>query len=411
MKRQGLLLLLLCVAPWCYAQQGELPYRDQIFVDHLKTIQLQSNDKERSLPVITLGGTSTLQFSFDDLQGGSKRYRYSIQHCSADWRPSNLSPLVFSSGFADDLIDDYQYASATLQKYTHYKLTLPNERVKMKISGNYLLTIYDDAAPTKALITQRFYVTSNQVQVIPEVKPNADVSTRPTHQKIDLTLHTGQLRVQSPLLDIKTRVMQNANPLTTQVPGRPSFVSASQIAYKDIQSNLFEGGNEFRRLDLRRQSNAPVSIHDENRNKPRYSTQPDEDGRFFIGNINDRDKNTESDYVEVDLELKSAQPQVKGTVYIVGQFNQYRLDPDNALTYHAASSSYTSRLLLKQGVYDYQYVWKPDQKNATMTPFEGSYYETRNSYQVLVYYRKPAGRWDELVGYFNIQTDTAPAGQ
>jgi len=31
--------------------------------------------------------------------------------------------------------------------------------------------------------------------------------------------------------------------------------------------------------------------------------------------------------------------------------------------------------------------------------FEGSYFETENNYQLLVYYHPPTARWEELVGY------------
>jgi hypothetical protein len=60
---------------------------------------------------------------------------------------------------------------------------------------------------------------------------------------------------------------------------------------------------------------------------------------------------------------------------------------------------------LKQGVYDYEYIWVP---RATGIPddttFEGSYFETENDYQVLVYYRRTGARWDELVGYRLVNT-------
>jgi hypothetical protein len=56
--------------------------------------------------------------------------------------------------------------------------------------------------------------------------------------------------------------------------------------------------------------------------------------------------------------------------------------------------------LLKHGYYNYIYVYVPqgsevaDHKN-----IEGSFWETENNYQILVYYRAMAGRFDRLIGY------------
>ena len=59
---------------------------------------------------------------------------------------------------------------------------------------------------------------------------------------------------------------------------------------------------------------------------------------------------------------------------------------------------------VKQGVYDYQYVWLAADGVLNNTYFEGSHIETENNYQILVYYRKPGGRWDELVGFTQLNS-------
>ena len=60
--------------------------------------------------------------------------------------------------------------------------------------------------------------------------------------------------------------------------------------------------------------------------------------------------------------------------------------------------------MLKQGLYDFKYIWVDDEGKIDDTVFEGSFFQTENSYQVLVYYRKPGSRWDELVGFSNINS-------
>jgi hypothetical protein len=90
----------------------------------------------------------------------------------------------------------------------------------------------------------------------------------------------------------------------------------------------------------------------------------------------------------------------EGSAFVVGQFNDFRLDDASRMDYDASKGRFYTDLLLKQGVYDYAYVWadtrtgKPDD-----TVIEGTHFETENEYQLLVYYRPVGARWDELVGF------------
>ena len=55
--------------------------------------------------------------------------------------------------------------------------------------------------------------------------------------------------------------------------------------------------------------------------------------------------------------------------------------------------------MLKMGYYSYQYVLIDDDGQPAIMPTEGSYFQTENQYQALVYYRAPGGRADLLLGY------------
>ncbi|WP_432713561.1 DUF5103 domain-containing protein [Pedobacter sp.] len=404
-----LLFLLLACTQFAMAQQSQL-----------QTVQCYNAQKEQSLPVIALSSTEQLLFSFDDLQGGSKNYSYAVEHYTADWQPSGLSTVDYVMSFAGDRLTDFQYSSGTLQKYTHYNLTLPNEQVKFKISGNYLLKVYENGNTNKPLLSQRFYVVDNKVYIKAEVKPTALVEERNSSQKVNFTIAHPQLSIQQPQQDLKIRVMQNGNPHSAIVNNKPSFVQPGLLTYNDLQSYIFKGGNEFRKFDTRslRSPGAQVKeilkdslttavlLTDQSRHTQKYSSQFDENGIYYIRNQDGRDNQTESDYVNVQFTLKAPLTQ-PAEVYVYGRFNDFRLDQHSKLHYNAAKKSYQTNLLLKQGVYDYQYVSKDAATGMlSSTSLEGSFYETGNTYQVFVYFRKPGSRYDQLIGYFNTQTDT-----
>lgn len=411
MKRtSGLLFLLVTLLGQAFGQR-QFDYQNTVYLPQVKTVQCYNSQKEQSMPVINLKSNERLVFSFDDLDGGTKNYRYTIEHCTSDWKSSNLSSIDYLNGFTDDRINDYSYSSTTLQKYTHYQLQLPNDQVSPKIAGNYLLKVYLDNDQNKPVISQRFYVVSSQVNVQMEVVPSTQVSRLQRNQKVNFSIFHS-VPIQNPFTDIKAVVMQNGIPELSFLNQKPSYVKPGELVYNDPETNDFPGGNEFRKVDIRsiryktaqvqdliRDTSVQVVLFKDQVATGKYSSQFDENGNFFIRNSDGRDENTESDYANVLFSLEAPAPEA-GDVYVVGRFNNYRLSAENKMLYDPERKSYIKQIKLKQGLYDYKYFYRAASSGTVDTvKLEGSYFEAENAYQVFVYYRKPGVRWEELIGY------------
>ncbi|MFR9260030.1 MAG: type IX secretion system plug protein domain-containing protein [Bacteroides cellulosilyticus] len=66
--------------------------------------------------------------------------------------------------------------------YTHYRLTLPNDQVRLKLSGNYRLTVYDDAdGKDKPAFTTCFRVLQKEVNVSAQVSSDTEIDRNKTH--------------------------------------------------------------------------------------------------------------------------------------------------------------------------------------------------------------------------------------
>ena len=411
------IILIVAIHTLCKAQTPVMVYDNQIYQSNIKTVECYNSKKEQSFPIIALRSGETITFAFDDLKAGNKSYSYSIEHCTFDWKPSKLNQLDYVESFKDDIIFNTKHSFNTLQKFTHYQLILPNEQVRPKIAGNYLLTVYEKNDPKKIVVTQRFYVVDNLINVGVEVVPSGDVAYRFTKQKVNFTLFH-QIQIQNPHQSLKVIVMQNAIPQTAIVNSKPAFIKQGSLVYNELGTNEFWAGNEFRKFDFRNfryraehvqdllkdTINNIILFPDQPYGNAKYTTQIDENGNFFIRNQDGRDNITDSDYANVLFNLSTTPPTPKGNAYVVGRFNNYVLNEESRLSYEPSRRKFYANIKLKQGLYDFKYVWLDEHGKFDDTVFEGSFFETDNSYQVLVYYRKPGGRWDELIGFNHLTT-------
>ena len=418
-ERKGLngFMLILCfftlASFWSKTGAAQPQYDNTVYLPQIKTIQFYNIAQRDSFPIINLGSNDKISVAFDDLRGGSRNYYYSIEHCDANWNSSNLSTAEYLLNYNDDRITNYSYSLGTIRKYTHYELTFPNANIAPKIAGNYIFKVFEDEDQSKMIFTKRLYVLGTKVSIIAEIVPSNEVALRQTNQKINFTLNYGNLRVQNPATDFRTLIMQNGRSETGNFNTQPTYIRGPQLIYSEYNGNDFPGGNEFRHFDTRSlrlnseniqriyrdTANTVILLTDADKSRDGYIFNYDLDGKFFILNQDGSDPRTDADYAHMVFSLSTSKSPADGTPYIIGQFNDYKTDANSKLSFDAQSGRYLTSIFLKQGVYDYTYVWVDKAGKQDDYAFEGSHFETENNYQLLVYYRPPGARWEELVGY------------
>lgn len=392
-----------------------LAQRHHLVSNRIASLQVVANGDWMSLPIMKIG-ESTLDIDFDDLTHTYHRYVYKIEHCNADW---SVSTDVFESdyieGFADgNTIDDVTESLNTNQLYTHYHLQLPNSRCNIKMSGNYKLTVYDDN--TDQIMFEAFFMVVEPIMgVKTEVSTNTDIDINKKHQQVGFEIGYGSLTVTDPVQQIHTVVLQNQRWDNACINAKPQYFMQNGLKWDHNKALIFEAGNEYRKFEILDTNHPTMGIDRidwDSTNfhaylfpdmpRPNYVYDEDANGAFYIRNSDNIDNNTQSDYLLVHFQLFSEQP-FNGDIYVNGAWTNDSFLPKYKLSYDEVSRSYKAVIPLKQGYYSYQYLLKQPNGEMVPVPTEGSFYQTENTYQVLVYYRELGGRTDRLVGYQQVK--------
>ncbi|MFT3737709.1 MAG: DUF5103 domain-containing protein [Breznakibacter sp.] len=388
---------------------------EQTTEPNVKTVQLFRSGWEMSEPVIMLASDEQLTLSFDEFGPDAKQYYYSIVHLDAQNNVSRLAPSEYLAGFPHTPIDDYSYSFNTTRNYTHYKATFPNDDLKILKSGNYAIIVYKDYEVDDPIFVRHFKVTEQKVSISPELRFPMKGQFRDTRQQINLRISHPELTIRNPQQEVKVIVTQNGRTDNLVDNIKPDFVRSGELVYEYQDVLLFEGGNEFRWLDIR--STRFIAEHiqkiffadpyyqvllknDFIRWNLPYFRKDDTNGKYVVSVREYDNAETDADYLFVHFTLPLEAPLPDGDIYVMGELTDWRFDKTNKMHYNIETKSYELTLLLKQGFYNYLYAFMPrDGRKADLSITEGNHSVTDNDYHVFVYFRGPSDYYDRLIGY------------
>ncbi|MGE8434573.1 MULTISPECIES: DUF5103 domain-containing protein [Chryseobacterium] len=386
-----------------------------VYGQNIQSIQLFNPQTNDETPVIKFG--EQLVLSFDDLTNGSEIYRYTIKHYDRNWNDDNLFFTEFANGSMNALLDKFQYSFNTLQAYTHYKLTFPNDKIQPKVSGNFELIVYKDSAD-KPLFKRRFYLVEDIASVGVNVSRIADAKNPNLNQRVEVKASPKGGDLSSNVNSISLNVMQNNNPNMVISNQKPSTVLGNQMLFQ--QMNLtFPGDNEFYYFDNKNMTIAAdmvraVEVKDDGNYTYlhpvwafplNYQYQPDVNGAWYYRRNDlgrERDAEREADYSWVYFYLES-EP-VDKEIYVLGGFNNFQATKENQMQYDVAGKQYVAKIFLKQGFYNYILATKQGNGPLDFGEVNGNFWQTDNLYQAFLYYAPFGRNYDGLIGYGEFRT-------
>lgn len=380
---------------------------------NIKTVTFVQNGSN-VVPIFELG--SSFQLQFDDLFGNEANYYFEVTHCDYNWKPTDIPKTDYIRGFDNQRITDYTNSFNTLQIYSHYRLSFPNQfATQLRLSGNYMLKILNE--DREVVFSKKFILYEERSTVTAQVKRSRNLSNINYMQNLDFAIASTEINFQTPAQSVKVLLLQNGNFNTAIKNVIPQYTIGNQLIYKYDKETQFWAGNEFlyfENKDIRAASNNVGKVGTNNdiynsylyTNQARanqiYSVYQDVNGNFVVKNINGSDNEIEADYAWVYFTLSAPTFRLNKDIYITGMFNNYSLSPEYKMEYNTDKGVYEKAIMIKQGFTNFQYTIADkkgviDNENAV----DGNFYQTENEYTILVYYKENTDRYQRVIGKGN----------
>lgn len=398
-----------------YYKKNFFRYEDYTYNENIKTILLYKSGFELSPPVIQFGTDEKLALGFDELGSAYNNYKYTIIHCDANWKLSDMMPSEYIDGFTEDYIESYTASFSTLQSYYHYDLTFPTDNLRPTKSGNYILKVYKDEDTDENLaFTRRFMIFDSKVVVTGEVKRATLNEYMDTRQEVDFDINYTGYTIANPYNDLKIVITQNDRWDNAITNLKPKYVKDKLLDYNYNDENTFNGGNEFRHFDikslrfisdrLRKITKDSLGYEvtlqpDIKRSFTVYLSDIDMNGRKYIKTDDAlRSSDIEGEYAYIHFSLPYYESVSTGSIYIFGALTDWHYQKEAIMKYNSKTATYEGTLYLKQGYYNYEYVLlKNNSSVGDETFIEGNHYETENDYTIYVYNQEQGTTYDKLI--------------
>ncbi|MDR1738988.1 MAG: DUF5103 domain-containing protein [Candidatus Symbiothrix sp.] len=386
-------------------------YRTKTFTDRIQTLRVNFADKWDAAPVIRLNSGEQVEIKFDLINPSPEYCSYRILHCNADWTPSQLLESEYLDGLQNYPLEDYANSFNTKTEYVNYRLLIPNENVRLKVSGNYVAQVFSEG-DDRPLLNVCFSVLEPQTAVSMQISPLTDKGSNSHYQAVSFEIAYNN-EIRSPMQELKVFVQQNNRFDNEARLVKPLSLQNRKAIYDHHPALIFNAGNEYRRFEMTTTYYAGLNIDaveffapfyhstlypDRKRSDRAYMYYEDQNGRVYIRNNDTDNPDTEADYQVVHFFMPCEKPYAED-VYILSDCFNNILDSRSRMEYSADEKAYTKSVLLKEGYYNYLYVTQAKAGEPAVTaPIEGDYYQTENEYRIWVYACPLGSRYDKLVG-------------
>ena len=208
---------------------------------------------------------------------------------------------------------------------------------------------------------------------------------------------------------LKLIIIKNNNWINSKIIEKPKYVLSNKLIYDDI---FFKGGNEYLYFDNSNINSTNLRIYkttltdlynnflvkDKERTNTFYEYNPDINGEYVVNSNSNFDTDIENDYARIFFNLKTDNYDLNKNIYLIGKFNDFTINENYKLQYDQKNKSYIGSFLFKQGFYNYKYAFNNKFNQKELQYFEGNFWETENTYRVLLFHKKINDKYYKIIG-------------
>ena len=382
--------------------------------DAVRTVQLYRGDDERSLPVSTLDADDPLTLEFDLMERQGRPLSVYFVHASRGWT-RDLSPSRVLESYHNDQLVDYRASQGTEVPYVHYVYRFPNDDIRFRLSGNYILRVTERGRRDSVLFERPFFVTDEAGRL----EMGAEGIMVPGQRRQSLR-PVARFNPPSALrgdpFGYSVCFVRNGRLPDTRCQDRPLLAQQPRLEFKLDRDRAFAPATADYTVDLGDLRTA-LAIERFDRTASPFRVLLEPDYAQFSGRDPEATLNGQivvrdavrgranpaltAEYVETTFAFVPPNEQPLGSgVVLAGSFSG--MDPSRGvdMRWEAGRRRYEGEVLLKQGRYQYFYETRDPLLRRRV---QQSQARLRNTYTAFVYYEDPSENTDRLLRVTNFR--------
>lgn len=374
----------------------------------VRTVQLYRGDDERSLPITDLRSSGALTLEFDIVEEEARPLSVYFYHADRHWK-RDLSPSQYLQSYQNDNLLDYQISQGTEIRYVHYAYTFPNEDIRFRLSGNYILRVTEKGRRDSVLFERAFFVTEDagsmrlQSEII-QVPGQFGGAVRP------VTRYSPPESLTGDPFGYTTCYVRNGRLSDTRCQDRPLLVRQPDLEFELDRDRAFAPATADYTVDLGNLRAGEDVVRTDRTVSP-FRVQLESDYAQFSGRDATSSLNGQivvreavagranpaltAEYVETIFAFVPPNERpLSEPLVIAGSFSG--MDPERGveMTWMPGRAQYEGTILLKQGRYQYFYSSRDPRFEQSIRQSQSRYQST---YTTFVYYQDPSQGTDRLL--------------
>ncbi len=389
-----------------YSLYSPLLVKDQLPAPQsIKSVQLYRKGNKQNPPIIKLGTSARIVLEFDELSSLSGQYTIRFTHHNQDWSSSNIPDVWFLDGINDLLVQNGDVNRLSQPNFYRYKTEFPNQQIKFKASGNYLLHVYDFSSNTE-LFSLPFFVTEDMGAITSNSETVYNSGSRYSTINQLFSEYQYPEDITMPQFDLTFSYVQNRFWGNYISPSEKDVSNPGKIRFYTARGNSFSAEFDFIPLDLSELNinNRRIVDWQPEFTPPRiilkedvinFSASPTPTYSSSFGNPSSTNFDRYAN-VRFSLELgaiNNSNPEI----YVSGDFNQWRTDSQYKLFKNNESGLWETNVIMKQGKYRYKYFLKSEYSDSDFVPLNDAITNVKQEYFGFVYYRDPEYNYQRLL--------------